>query len=153
MTKNAFYIFVITLLLIINLVLVLFIFLKPPLTFNRKEPKELIIERLTFDAGQIAKYEDLIAAHRHHVREKDQIIREYKHDLYGLLARDSVPQHMVDSITLSIAQFQKDIELIHFEHFMDIKALCRPDQVKYFNETSLELQRIFQPPRPMHRPH
>jgi hypothetical protein len=153
MTKNAFYIFVITLLLIINLVLVVFIFLKPPPPLNRKEPKHFIIERLKLDAGQIAKYEDLIADHRHQIREKDELIREYKHDLYGLLANDSIPRHVVDSITLAIAKIQKDIEVIHFEHFMDIKALCKPDQIKYFDETSTELQHIFQPDRPMGRPH
>ena len=45
-----------------------------------------------------------------------------------------------------MCEIQKEIEKTHFQHFLEIKALCRPEQIEDFNLLSEELARIFAKP-------
>ena len=40
---------------------------------------------------------------------------------------------------------QKEVEMINYDHFSDIRALCRPDQMDNFNTLAQELAQIFKP--------
>lgn len=49
-------------------------------------------------------------------------------------------------IFTKMCEIQKEIEKTHFQHFLEIKALCRPEQIEDFNLLSEELARIFAKP-------
>lgn len=112
-------------------------------------PKNLIIERLHFDEQQVAAYQQLIDQHRAAIRAGDKRILQLKTELYTSLSApaDNVP---TDSLAVAIANEQRHMEQVHYHHFADIKKLCRPDQLKYFNELAPELAQLFGPPP--HRP-
>ncbi|MCB0706439.1 MAG: periplasmic heavy metal sensor [Saprospiraceae bacterium] len=104
-------------------------------------PKQLIIDMLHLDADQIAEYDVLIQQHQKQVAEKEQIILDIKKELYAQLRQDSYPKK--DSLLTQLGQTQLAIEQIHFKHFSNLKAICRPDQLESFNELSKELIRLF----------
>ena len=108
-------------------------------------PKRIIIERLGFDKEQIAQYEKLIDGHRRTIRELDGEIRETKNNLYSTLSSGS--QLNKDSLQTRLGEIQKQIETTHYNHFADIKKLCRPEQLKAFDELTKELARFFAPGR------
>ena len=68
-----------------------------------------------------------------------------KNKLYGQLVVENINP---DSIFINIAEVQRNIEKIHFDHFKDIKKLCTKDQMQAFDSLSKELAEIFSLPRP-----
>ena len=59
-----------------------------------------------------------------------------------------------DSLMFAISKYQLEIENTHYNHFLEIKKLCKPDQLKYFEELTKELAFYFRPnknqPPPIH---
>jgi protein CpxP len=106
-------------------------------------PKRIIIERLHFDAEQTAKYEKLITEHRKQINELDREIRTTKNNLYSTLS--SASSLNKDSLETRLGEIQKQIESTHYNHFSDIKKLCKPDQLENFNDLTKELARFFAP--------
>jgi hypothetical protein len=108
-------------------------------------PRKAIIQRLHFDDTQVVDYEKLIAAHRAAIDAKEAEIRVAKEGLYQLLGSDDLTPR--DSLIARIGAIQQDIEHIHFDHFKEIKALCKGDQVELFKELSGDLAEYFSPGR------
>ena len=115
---------------------------------GRPEPKEIIIEKLHFDAAQQKEYGKLIEWHRGQIRKLDTNIRQAKNELYLQLGDTEVNTTTKDSLIAVINSNQKQIEETHFKHFNDIKKLCHKDQMEDFNALSEELSRIFAPNKP-----
>lgn len=146
MNKSKFLSIIIVLLLVSNGVLIYFLVGKPP---RPEGPKALIIEQLHFDAKQIKTYELLIQKHRSQINREEQQIRQLKQELYQELNK-TVPKK--DSIIAELVFHQKRIEDIHYEHFEDIKAICKPAQLPYFKKLTHELARLFAHKAPPKRP-
>ncbi len=139
-------------LLVINLGILLFLFLRKPIhpegdrSIQKKGgPKNIIIERLNFDKEQILQYEKLINQHQQSVKELDGKIKETKNQLYSTLASDAVSSK--DSLENKLGDLQKQIESVHYNHFEEIKRLCKHEQIEKFNSLTLELAKYFAPGR------
>lgn len=134
-------------LIIINLCLLAVLFLYPqkaaqkPLHPTNDEPKNIIIQKLNFDAAQIKAYQHLIDTHRQNVRTYNDEIRETKNELYLTLNQSKPSQS--EELLNKLAQLQKEIEQVHYNHFADIKKLCKPNQLAAFNDLTQELADIF----------
>lgn len=139
--------FLVIVLAILNItLLVVFVNNKPnhpPHPKFGKEPKNIIIERLHFDDAQVDAYDKLIQEHRLKIETLDTKLREAKEELYILLNEDDSSQ--TKTYFSKIAKVQKDIEKLHFNHFIDIKKLCKENQLQYYDELTHELARIFSP--------
>jgi hypothetical protein len=138
-------------LLLLNLATIGFVVSKPG-DRNRAEPTEIIIEKLNFDGSQQKKYKQLIYWHRKRINELDRKIWETKKELYSQLLKNEIGTKTNDSLIATLSGYQKQIEATHFQHFQDIKKLCRKDQLNSFDELTNELSNMFAnrpPPKPM----
>lgn len=108
-------------------------------------PKNIIIERLRFDDQQVALYEELIHGHRADVGRLERQIHEAKNELYSSLGGEQ--EVNVDSLQNNIAALQKEMETVHYNHFTDIKRLCKPEQQAYFRDLANDLADFFNPRR------
>lgn len=113
-------------------------------------PKDIIIEKLHFDAAQQQEYEKLIQWHQGEIRRIDDNIRQAKNELYTQLSQPETNLTIKDSLVSLLANYQKQIEETHFKHFHDIKKLCHQNQLADFKIVTGELGRMFAP-KP-HRP-
>lgn len=113
-------------------------------------PKKIIAERLHFDAQQIEEYDKLIALHRMEIKTKDSLIRQTKNELYGCISSNNVT--LKDSLENKLGQLQIEIEEINYNHFLDIKKLCKENQLVDFNILVKHLAQLFARPnqRPKH---
>ncbi|KUJ57006.1 MULTISPECIES: hypothetical protein [Chryseobacterium] len=147
MTKNRFYIFIIIGLLISNMLLVAFILLKKPP--QHSGPRNLIIERLKFDENQIRQYDELISQHRRQIREKRHEMTDLKTQCYSLLKSEDNKNG--DSLINEIGKLSMETEKINYKHFQDIKRICRPDQMKNFDNLIDDFENLFnRPDKPPH---
>ena len=147
MSKNRFYIFIIVGLLISNLLLVTFVFMrKPP---HHSGPRDLIIERLHFDENQVRQYDELIKQHRMQIRDKEHEMMDLKTQYYSLLKNNDRKNE--DSLIHEIGKVSMETEKINFKHFQDIKRICHPDQIKNFDDLINDFESLFAPaPKPPH---
>jgi hypothetical protein len=153
MNKLSFYKIVVVFLLVSNILLGILAF---QLAQNKGRmpggPKQLIIEKLDFDKKQIEAFELLVQDHRGIIREKNNAILQKKQALYGQLSlgKDSLKHLLMEDI----AELQAQVEETHYQHFLDIKRLCKPSQMEKFNSFTKEITRLFpghkteMPPKP-----
>tara|TARA_Y100000385_G_scaffold237266_1_gene251698 strand:- start:121 stop:573 length:453 start_codon:yes stop_codon:yes gene_type:complete len=144
--NNRFLVAITAGLLISNIILVGFVINKSNNHPVRKEPKTLIINRLKLNSHQIDFYENLIKNHRNAINSTRNKIQNNKKLLYKGLNNN---EKINDSIFSIIKDLNNKIELINYNHFIDIRNICDDSQLKLFNEVSKDLHRIFskKPPR------
>jgi hypothetical protein len=112
---------------------------------GKQEPKHIIIDALGFDDQQIQAYEELITEHRKDIAALELQIMETRGRWYQTIG---VASTMEDSSAIVISALQADIERIHYRHFQEIRALCRPEQVADFEKLASQLPSLFQPKKP-----
>lgn len=106
-------------------------------------PKQIIIERLHFDAMQQKDYELLVVEHRNKTNELHEASKKLHDELFSLLKGETINQRERDALIMEIANNQKAIEYLNFDHFNAIKKLCKGEQVGYFNELVGDLGQLF----------
>lgn len=134
---------------VVNIGLMAFILFKsqdpqrtgPPGMPPEDRPRHLIIQKLSFNDQQVAAYDELIYAHRDTIRQLERKIMDTKNKLYGTLVNGGAK----DTLVAELAALQQQIETVHYNHFIDIKKLCRPEQQQKFNELTRELAEYFRP--------
>lgn len=133
-------------LFVINMVTLSFLFFNDKKNDSKKEPKEIIIHKLGFNKNQISEYEILIKKHKANISRLDNQIKDSKNKLYQQL---NLPDNQVvtDSILKNLNLYKSEIERVHYTHFLDIKKLCKPNQLDNYNELTQELSKIFAPNR------
>ena len=139
MTKNSK--IIIAILLISNLTLIGFLLLGKGKKHKAHTPKETMIKKLEFDEVQTAEFHKLVEAHKDIIKKKRQNIATTKDLLYKGLKNEEFKIN--DSLVKKIADGVKEIETIHYEHFMEVKEMCNESQKIKFNELADELGRVF----------
>jgi len=139
MNKYKFLIIIIVVLLISNGAL-FFILIKEQK--GKLEPKNLIIEKLHFDKEQIKNYEIYIQQHRAAIFENETKMNKLRRNLYQEL-NYSDNNSKIDSIISNIAKQQVTAEHINYNHFLEIKRLCKPNQSKDYQEFTKEISNLF----------
>ncbi|MEO1449055.1 MAG: hypothetical protein AAFV07_05970 [Bacteroidota bacterium] len=114
-----------------------------------------MINRLGFDESQIQAYAVLIDAHMEQVKEKEQALGAIKEELYKTLGTAG-KKDLADQWEKLSEQVVK-IEQLHYQHFAEIRALCRKNQLPAFQELIKDLAQIFRrggrpAPPPRRRP-
>jgi protein CpxP len=137
-------------LLLINFVLIGFILLAPHHYNERIGPKNLIINKLELDDRQIQQYEKIIMDHRNDVNATHQTISLLKKELYQTLKQDG-DSSKKELLFQNISATQKKMEKVHWNHFIELKALCKDNQLKDFDELANELAVLFTPYKKPHK--
>ena len=146
MNKSKFLTISVIALLVCNLFLIGFILWHKPGKHERNNPRNFIIKKLDLTENQIEEYEILIASHKPLFKEKKMLLHEKENQLYMLLqgtAEESAPEVLSNEI----GTLQRQIEILQYNHFKDIKALCKPNQIGRYDELMTEISRVFSPPR------
>jgi hypothetical protein len=131
-------IFAITL-LISNMVILAFIFFEKPTRADNKGPSNFIIKELNLNAAQIENFNQLKFAHQDSVQSLKNTGRELREDYFKLLRNDTTDKILADQLLIQIANNQKVIEQITFEHFQSVKNICDSVQKDKFDSIILEV--------------
>jgi len=109
---------------------------------------EFLAEELKLDAAQIKQFDEMRTRHHENVRNVQEKSRDLHHRFFDLLATSdsSAAVQLADSM----AQIQKQIELLTFDHFKQVRAICKPDQQKKFDKVINEALHMMAPKPPPH---
>ncbi len=145
------------LLVLCNIGLILTIWLKPgkDIAQYRETPRDYVIRNLNFSDGQIQKYEVLIKAHRTAMRSLNDEANEYRTSLFANLKNGQKADNNTDSLTTLIINTQKEIELVTYNHFAEVRALCTDAQKTEFDNIIGDVIKKMngRPPHPPHEGH
>ncbi len=135
-------------LFLLNMGMITFMFLRTPSRpgdgwppIHKEAPRKAIVQMLHLDKEQSGQYKELIDQHQGLIRDLDEKIAETKNEIYQTLSTENTP--VKDSLLLTLADLQKQVESVHYDHFMDIKKICKPDQLIEFDNLTKELSRLF----------
>jgi hypothetical protein len=97
---------------------------------ERRPPQEASILRdeLGFDDAQIERYRILTRQHRDEVKRLNDDIRRIKKQMFDGVLQDSPQPELSEALLAQAQQKQAEIEKLTFQYFLDLRALCRPDQ-------------------------
>lgn len=156
MNDSKFLKIAIVILLIINISTLAFFSFRPhgprpphPGMGPGRGPFEFLVRELKMTDEQKSKYETL--RDQHH--EAVESLREQSHDMhkafFDLINAEPIDSIRVKNLADSISENQKQIELITFYHFKEVRSICTPEQQKRFDVIIDDALRMLQPP---HRP-
>jgi hypothetical protein len=135
-------------LLIANLVLLGLFVMRPPggpEPRNFNDPRKIIIEKLSLDELQQQQYDLLIKSHRSEIRALNETLNDSRRELMNTLSEQSASSKL-DSLEMEIGKSQAKIEALRYNHFVNIRKICRPDQAAAFDELVHELPRLLRGP-------
>lgn len=116
---------------------------------RNRRPDKLIIERLKLDEEQQKQFEELKHEHHSAVVKLDEQSRELHKQYFALLEKEEINDSIVDGFEKQLAAITERKEEVTFDHFKKLKAICKPDQIKLFNDFIGELGKILSgPPHP-----
>jgi uncharacterized membrane-anchored protein YhcB (DUF1043 family) len=153
MTKIKALAFAVLALFILNLATIGFLILnKPQFRGNRDNgPKNIIIKKLHFTQAQIENYQLLIDEHQSQMKSLRDELMDTKRALYKTLNNKN-SSALSDSLIHKTALINTKIEQLNYHHFEQIKQLCKPNQIKYFEELTGELAQLFNPKNTNRKP-
>ena len=126
---------------LLNLGLMFFVWNDHKPRHKLEGPKKIIIEKLELDENQVAAYDVLVLEHQERTQEEQAKIRDFKNQLYQTLIEQN--DEAKDSLIQLLADEQILIENIHYKHFLEIEALCRPEQMENFKAFVAEITSLF----------
>lgn len=148
MTKTKLLTVLSAVLLLINLFLVGWMWLhKPPHPHNLNGPKDYIVRQLGLNEEQIVRYEVLIKEHRAQQRALKDAINSTREQIYQQLLKENSNEQEV--LIEKLGELKKQIECLHWNHFKDLKKICREDQQPKFEQLALELAKLMGPNLPV----
>lgn len=126
--------------LLINAITLVFFWLKRPAHKPPKRIENIVIDELKMDTKQQAIY---TKQHKAHHRTHDsllQLIAAQRRILYAQ------KQGTNDTILQKIGTLQQEIELVTYNHFIDVRNICTPEQqIILDNLLERTFQQLLQP--------
>ncbi len=95
---------------------------------ERAQIQRLLKNELGFDDKQAEQYLKLRQEHREQTRQLNDEMRRIKKQMFDEVLED-IPQPMLSDSLLKLTQKkQSKIEQLTYQHFLDLKKLCKPEQ-------------------------
>lgn len=129
------------LLAVLNIVLLITIWRQPqqkqnlpPMGEGPEGPARMIIEQLKLSPPQIEQFEKLKQEHRAGINKLRQSGKGMRDRFFNLLKNSNPDEKSANALADSISYNQKEIELVTFNHFKEVRKICNEEQQKRFDE-------------------
>lgn len=139
---------VVILLLLLNLGTLAFLFMGRPPGGRPNGPAKFLVEALNLDDAQQTQYARLRSAHQQAMASFKERNGTDHRAFFDLLKTGQPDSLRIQQAADSIAADQKQMELATFEHFRQLRSMCRPEQQVKFDAVIDEALRIMRPPPP-----
>ena len=138
-SKNKILLIIIGILLITNIALVSFYSLSKPAEKKGVRPDRTAMisaflkNELKFSQPQLSQYDSLSNQHRILIKAKFDAIKKEKESEFNQLTQDNFNDSSINNTAVLFSTKQKEIEIIMFNYFKDIRNLCTPQQQPKFD--------------------
>jgi periplasmic protein CpxP/Spy len=137
MTKNKILVLLVAVLLLVNIVLLYFLFSRPhgrgPGRAREAAVKEFLQKEIGFGTQQLQQYDTLSTQHREKMRAGFERMRAEKMQELKQLAADKFADSAIMQAVSQPSAGQREMELMMMQHFKNIRNLCTPEQQPRFD--------------------
>jgi len=143
--------FSVIVLVILNISMIVFFMVIKPREFKdfRNGSRIIITEKLNFNEPQKEQFKKVIEKYIQKIKIYESQILNTKENLYLQLSQPQVNLKTRDSLISVLGDLQKQVETARFEHFKQIREICRtPEQKADFKALTLELAKKIGEPNP-----
>jgi periplasmic protein CpxP/Spy len=146
----------IALLVLMNIGVLMFMWLsRPKYDINARPPRptafEYLVHTLNLTPKQVEQYTVLRDAHHEAFEQIWAKGHQLRDELYTHLG-DSTDNGQIEALTDSLAANQRETELLTFNHFRKLRAICTPQQQKELDDVIGKALNMIGPPPPPHGP-
>ena len=133
--NKKFTIATISILVVLNLVLISFLTI-PELKNNRSKDRyrtydhaAYLAKKLEFTEAQTAELREVMSGHRTELNAVKKEMNAKRSELYAKLREPQDDSVSIEELTGEIGFLAGQIEQINFDYFMNVRALCSPEQL------------------------
>jgi len=90
--------------------------------------QQMLKKELGFDLTQTEQYLKMRHEHREKSRHLEMEIRELKKEMFDEVLQENPQPVLSDSLLKLVQEKQAYLEQLTFQHFLDLKKLCKPEQ-------------------------
>jgi periplasmic protein CpxP/Spy len=135
MVKSKIWITIVVILLIINTVLLAFLWLgKRPRRMAGGSAKDYLIKELSLTEAQIKQYEDLRERHISGIRKVDNDMRDLKDNMFDNLSSTTIDTNKVNGLLQQIGRNESAKDSITFYHFRNLRSILNKGQQEKFDK-------------------
>ncbi len=151
MKNSRLYMFIIAMLVFLNLSCLYFLW-KSGTIGNGRDPKfrieNYLTQELKFDHAQQDKFAELRTDHREKVKTIKDKNRKFHENYFDQLKSISIDSQALQLALDSITSLQRQIEVVTFDHFYQLRAICTDSQKIKYDEIIQDALRMFAPGGP-----
>ena len=144
-TKNKLLIAVLLLLVLANIATITVFWLgrgKHLVLPPRGQPADYLVMQLGFDARQKADFMELVQQHRAQTKTLRQQVKTAKDNFFKLLQLPSLTDSEKTIAAKNISLITEQLDIMTFDHFKKVRALCNADQQFFFDAVIQDVLRM-----------
>lgn len=134
LVKNKITGWLVAILIIANIATLVFFWIGHFRNQRNNSPKEFLANKLHFSNNQKNIYFNLAKEHNETARGIRKEIKLNKEAFFNLLKSDYVSDSAKAKAALEISLSIKSLDILTFEHFEKVRAICTPVQKKIFDD-------------------
>ncbi len=147
MKRETFLTIAVTILFLLNLGTLGFLFFRPPQgLLQRQGPDRLIVEGLRLNESQIEQFRELKEEHQSQMQQRDRLQKDSQQRLWQLLRLSAPDTARATALIDTFLVLEKEKKKLTFDHFRKLRAICDPEQEVLFDSLIGQIGRALMPP-------
>ncbi len=134
LVKNKITGWLVAILIIANIATLVFFWIGHFRNQRNNSPKEFLAKKLQFSSNQKNIYFNLAKEHNETARVIRKEIKLNKEAFFNLLKSDYVSDSAKAKAALEVSLSIQSLDILTFEHFEKVRAICTPVQKKIFDD-------------------
>ena len=134
LVKNKITTWIIAILIIANVATLVFFWVGHFRNQKNNSPKEFLANKLNFSDSQRNTYFNLAKEHNESAKAIRKEIKLNKETFFNLLKSDNVSDSVTNKAALQVSLSIQSLDILTFEHFKKVRAICTPVQKTIFDE-------------------
>jgi protein CpxP len=134
LVKNKITGWLIAILVLANIATLVFFWIGHLRNQRNNSPKEFLANKLNFSYSQRDAYFDLAKEHNETARAIRKEVKLNKEAFFNLLKSDHVLDSVKTKAALEVSLSIQSLDILTFEHFEKVRAICTPVQKKIFDD-------------------
>ena len=106
-----------------------------------EETRNYVIKTLKFSDEQVKQYDALIALHQEAMKQVRREAMDSRTQLFTNLTNNNQNPAVADSLAVAVANSQKKIELVTYNHFAEVRKICSDAQKAEFDKIIVDVTR------------
>lgn len=150
-SKNKFLIGLIVILILANIASIAMFWIGKPPKKNMQQkgsPAAFLIKELNLNAQQQLQLETLRKEHVQSIDPLRNEVKNAKEAFFDLLQTEKTPDSIKETAVKKISELTEKIDLITFNHFEKVRAICDIEQQKKFDEIIKDVVKMMGPQGP-----